>query len=75
MLTLSVSTTTTECAFFLMKLVKTRLRNKIEDDFLASYMITYIEKDIIDTSFCAGYHGSSAPKKKNLSRKEESGSR
>ena len=32
-----------------MKLVKTRLKNKMEDDFLASYMITYIEKDIART--------------------------
>ena len=45
-LTLPVLTVTTERVFFAMKLVKTRLRNKMEDDFLASYMITYIEKDI-----------------------------
>ena len=45
-LTLPVSTATTERAFFVMKLVNTRLKNKMEDDFLASYMITYIEKDI-----------------------------
>ena len=49
MLTLSVSTTTTECAFFPMKLVKTRLRNKMEDDFFTSYMITYTENDIART--------------------------
>ena len=29
-----------------MKLVKTKLCNRMEDDFLASYLITYIEKDI-----------------------------
>ena len=29
-----------------MKLVKSKLRNRMEDDFLASYLITYIEKDI-----------------------------
>ena len=45
-LTLPVSTATTERAFSAMKLVKTRWRNKVEDDFLSSYMITYIEKDI-----------------------------
>ena len=49
MLTLPVSTATTERAFFAMKLVNTRLRNKMEDDFLASYMITYIKKDIAQT--------------------------
>ncbi|KAI3450188.1 hypothetical protein Pfo_006853 [Paulownia fortunei] len=35
-LTLPVSTATTERAFSSMKFVKTRLRNKMEDDFLAS---------------------------------------
>ena len=49
MSTLYVSTATTERAFSAMKLVKTRLRNKMEDDFLANYMITYIEKDIART--------------------------
>ncbi|KAL7258825.1 hypothetical protein ACSBR1_004853 [Camellia fascicularis] len=29
-----------------MKLVKSKLRNRIEDSFLASYLITYVEKDI-----------------------------
>jgi hypothetical protein len=29
-----------------MKLVKTRLRNRIEDEFLADHMIVYIEKEI-----------------------------
>ncbi|KAI8546827.1 hypothetical protein RHMOL_Rhmol07G0149500 [Rhododendron molle] len=29
-----------------MKLVKSRLCNRMEDDFLASLLITYIEKDI-----------------------------
>ena len=48
-LTLFVSTATIERVFFAMKLVKTRLRNKMENDFLTSYMITYIEKDIART--------------------------
>ena len=46
-LTLPVSTATTEHAFSAMKIVKTRLRNRMEDDFLASNLITYIEKDIV----------------------------
>ena len=45
-LTLSVSTTTKERAFLAMKLLKTRLRNKMEDEFLADNMIVYIEKEI-----------------------------
>ncbi|GMI80090.1 hypothetical protein like AT1G19260 [Hibiscus trionum] len=45
-LTLPVSTATTERAFSAMKLVKTHLRNKMEDEFLSSYLITYIEKEI-----------------------------
>ncbi|KAI8563422.1 hypothetical protein RHMOL_Rhmol03G0110200 [Rhododendron molle] len=36
----------TERAFSAMKFVKTRLRNTMEDDFLATFLITYIEKDI-----------------------------
>ena len=29
-----------------MKIVKTRLHNRMEDDFLANYLIVYIEKKI-----------------------------
>ena len=45
-LTLLVSTATTERAFSTMKLLKTRLRNRMEDEFLADNMIVYIEKEI-----------------------------
>ncbi|XP_050255249.1 uncharacterized protein LOC126701171 [Quercus robur] len=45
-LTLSVSTATTERAFSAMKLLKTRLRNRMEDELLADNMIIYIEKEI-----------------------------
>lgn len=31
-----------------MKFVKNRLRNKMEDDFLHNYLITYIEKDVAE---------------------------
>jgi hypothetical protein len=48
LLTLPVSTTTTERAFSAMKIVKTRLRNRMEDDFLANYLIVYIEKEIAE---------------------------
>ena len=45
-LTLSVSTTTTEWAFSAMKLLKTRLHNRMEDELLADNMIVYIENEI-----------------------------
>ena len=40
---------TTERAFSAMKIMKTKLRNKMKDDYLGSYMITYIEKEITQT--------------------------
>jgi hypothetical protein len=43
-LTLLVSTTTTEQTFSAMKIVKTRLSNQMENDFLVNYLIVYIEK-------------------------------
>jgi hypothetical protein len=45
-LTLPVSTATTERAFSTMKHVKTRLRNRIEDELLADNLVVYIEKEI-----------------------------
>ena len=45
-LTLPVSTATPERAFSAMKLVKTRLRNKMGDEFLRDCLIIYIEKEI-----------------------------
>jgi hypothetical protein len=47
-LTLPVSTTTTERAISAIKIVKTRLRNRMEDDFLVNYLIVYIEKEIVE---------------------------
>ena len=46
MLTLPVSSATTERVFSTMKIVKTRLHSKMEDEFLVNSLITYIEKDI-----------------------------
>ncbi|XP_062162038.1 uncharacterized protein LOC133869083 [Alnus glutinosa] len=46
-LTLLVSTATTERAFSAMKLVKTRLRSRMEDEFLADNLVVYIEKEIV----------------------------
>ena len=45
-LTLPVSIAITERAFSAMNIIKNRLRNKIEDDFLMDSMILYIEKEI-----------------------------
>ena len=53
-LTLPVSTVTMERAFSAMKLLKTRLRNKMKDDFLRDCMIVYIERvtdSIIDNLY------------------------
>ncbi|XP_073277687.1 uncharacterized protein [Primulina huaijiensis] len=53
-LTLLVSTAPTERAFSGMKLIKTLLRNKMENDLLANTMVVYIDRDIaldIDTKF------------------------
>ena len=46
MLTLLVSTATTERVLSVMKIVKTRLHSKIDDEFIPNSLITYIEKDI-----------------------------
>ncbi|KAL1326644.1 hypothetical protein AAHE18_13G244600 [Arachis hypogaea] len=45
-LTLPVSTATIERAFSAMKIVKTRLRNKMADEFLADNLVIYIEKKL-----------------------------
>jgi hypothetical protein len=37
-----------ERVFSTMKIVKTRLRNRMEDDFLANYLIVYIKKEIAE---------------------------
>jgi hypothetical protein len=38
----------TERAFSAIKIVKTRLSNQINDDFLVNYLIVYIEKEIAE---------------------------
>ena len=45
-LTLSVSTATTKRAFSAMNIIKTRLHNKMEEDFLTDFMLLYIEREI-----------------------------
>ncbi|XP_062009162.1 uncharacterized protein LOC133725793 [Rosa rugosa] len=48
-MTLPVSTATTERAFSAMKLIKNRLRSKMSDDFLVDLIIVHIEREIVDT--------------------------
>ncbi|KAL4564775.1 hypothetical protein LXL04_018016 [Taraxacum kok-saghyz] len=48
LLTLPVSTATTERGFSAMKLCKNRLRNKMADGFLADILVVYIEKEIAE---------------------------
>lgn len=48
LLTLPVSTASSERAFSAMKIVKTRLRSSMEDDFLSSNLIMHIEKEIVE---------------------------
>lgn len=48
-LTLPISTATTERAFPAMKIIKTRLRNKMEDDFLRDNLIVFIEREIAES--------------------------
>ncbi|XP_059654755.1 uncharacterized protein LOC132301530 [Cornus florida] len=47
-LTLPVSTTTTERAFSAMRRVKTKLRNEMADEFLADCMILNIERELAE---------------------------
>ena len=49
MLTLSVSTATTECAFSAMSLIKKSLCNKMENEFLSNCMVVYAEREITNT--------------------------
>jgi hypothetical protein len=48
-LTLLVSTATTKRAFSAMNIVKIRLRNKIENEFLTDSLMVYIESEVAAT--------------------------
>ena len=49
LITLPVSTASAEHAFSSMKIIKTRLRNKMEDDYLANNLLVNIEGGILET--------------------------
>jgi hypothetical protein len=46
LLTLPVSTATTERAFSAMKFVKIRLQRKMGDAYLRDYLVVYIEREL-----------------------------
>jgi hypothetical protein len=47
LLTVPVSTASAERVFFsILKIIKTRLRNKMEDEFLANSLLIHIEGEI-----------------------------
>ncbi|XP_024164387.1 uncharacterized protein LOC112171435 [Rosa chinensis] len=48
-LTMPVSTATTERAFSAMNIIKNRLRNKMEDEFLGDCMVLHIEKEYAES--------------------------
>ena len=48
-LTLPISTATTERAFSAMNVIKTDLRNKMEDEFLSDAKMLFIERNIAAT--------------------------
>ncbi|XP_071725077.1 uncharacterized protein [Rutidosis leptorrhynchoides] len=47
-LTLPISTATTERSFSAMNIIKNKLRNKIADEFLSDFLLVYIEKEIAE---------------------------
>ncbi|XP_062005769.1 uncharacterized protein LOC133722938 [Rosa rugosa] len=48
-LTIPVSTATTERAFSAMNIIKNRLRNKMEDEFLGDCMVLHIKKEYAES--------------------------
>ncbi|KAL4580987.1 hypothetical protein LXL04_017193 [Taraxacum kok-saghyz] len=48
-LILPVATASVERAFSAMKLIKTDIRNKMGDKFLSDSLVSYIEKDVLDS--------------------------
>jgi hypothetical protein len=47
LVTLPVSTASAEQAFSCLKIIKTRLRNKMEDDYLTNSLLIHIEGEIM----------------------------
>ena len=51
-LILLIATTNVERDFSAMNIIKNRLRNRIGDQWMNDYLVTYIEKDIFKTTEC-----------------------
>ena len=51
-LILLIATTNVERDFSAMNIIKNRLRNRIGDQWMNDYLVTYIEKDIFKTIKC-----------------------
>ena len=51
-LILLIATTNVERDFSTMNIIKNRLRNRIGDQWINDYLVTYIEKDIFKTTEC-----------------------
>ena len=47
-LLLSMTTTSVKRVFSMMNIIKSRLRNRIGDDFMNDCLVVYIERDIVD---------------------------
>jgi hypothetical protein len=64
LVTLAVSTATAERTMSKVKLIKTRLRSAMSDDFFSSLMLVACEKDIVDsldTDMIVDYFAASSP--------------
>jgi hypothetical protein len=46
---LPVATATVERSFSAMKIVKTRLRNRMSDEWLNDCLVIYVERDVLDS--------------------------
>ena len=49
LLPVATATATVERVFSAMKIIKTKLRNRLGDDLMNDCLVTYIEKDIFET--------------------------
>jgi len=47
LVTLPVSTASAECAFSILKILKTRLRNKMDDGYLANSLLVHVEGETV----------------------------
>ncbi|KAK2634505.1 hypothetical protein Ddye_029297 [Dipteronia dyeriana] len=73
-LTLPVSTATNKRAFSAMKLIKTALRNKMDDELLANCMVIHIERefsDIIDSNMIIDEFCDVGPHRLSLKRNSD----